>query len=241
MMVRLRIGVQPWRFLAATTVMVLAGCSSFLDGPVADYRTIAGEPNCDVEKAKAKNELAIHFAEKGRWDKAERALNESLLADVTFGPAHNNLGKLFFSQGKYYQAAWEFEYAHKLMPEQFEPLLNLGLVYETVGKPNEAIEMYGKTLELQPKNPEAIGNLARVRMRNGEPASAVRPLLSDLVFLDTRPAWTNWAREQLAMMRPTSEASSIETIPTPQGVPIHQPFLDGVSPPSTEILVEEPN
>jgi hypothetical protein len=31
------------------------------------------------------------------------------------GPAHNNLGIVYYRQKKYYLAAWEFQYAAKLM------------------------------------------------------------------------------------------------------------------------------
>lgn len=209
---------RPNPVFIAVLATTLPGCSLFLDKQSSDYHTVAADPNRDFDKAQKENNRAIRLMEKGSGDKAAKALREALIADVAFGPAHNNLGKLYFSQGKYYLAAWEFEYAAKLMPERFEPFQNLGLVYEMVGKSDDAVAMYEKAIELQPKNPEVIGNLARVRLRKGQPMSAVQPLLSELVYLDTRPEWTNWANEQLALMRQASEGPSIETISTPPGI-----------------------
>ena len=54
--------------------------------------------------------------EKSDYDAAEAALKAALTADVMFGPAHNNLGKVYFHKGELYLAAREFDYAMKLMP-----------------------------------------------------------------------------------------------------------------------------
>lgn len=209
--------------IAAVILIAVPGCALIHSKEKRDYRTVPASPNRDTERAKAENERAIGFCEKGKCDKAEKALQEALIADVTYGPAHNNLGKLYFSQGQYYLAAWEFEYAIKLMPERFEPLCNLGLVYETVGKLDEAVDFYSRAHGLQPKDPEVLGNLARARVRMGEPVAVVQPLLAELVFMDTRPAWVNWAKEQLALARSGTESSLMEAIPVPQGVPSRVP------------------
>jgi tetratricopeptide (TPR) repeat protein len=210
--------------LLVALAMMAPGCAMFPSKQGRDYRTVPASPNRDTDRAKAENEQAIRFCEKGRFDKAEKALQEALIADVTFGPAHNNLGKLYFSQGQYYLAAWEFEYAIKLMPHRYEPFCNLGLVYETVGKLDDAISMYSQAYALEEKTPEVIGNLARVRLRKGESTAEVEPLLAELVFLDTRPEWVNWAKEQLATVRSTNETIPVERLPTPPGLPSLTPL-----------------
>ena len=101
---------------------------------------------------------------------AEQCLHQSLLADVSFGPAHNTLGKLYFDQKKFYLAAWEFEYAMKTMPNRAEPVNNLGLVYEMVEQTDEAVVHYQKAVDLEPGNPQYVGNLIRARIRRGLPA-----------------------------------------------------------------------
>ena len=116
------------------------------------------------------------------------------------GPAHNNLGKVYFRQGKMYLAAWEFQYAMKLMPNQPEPPNNLGLVFEAAGKLDDAAESYGKAVAREPDNIDALGNLARAP-RRGDKDAEVRDLLNELVLKDTRPEWVAWARDRLATLR----------------------------------------
>jgi tetratricopeptide (TPR) repeat protein len=200
-------------------LIALSGCTSFLRDAKLDYRTVQADPNHDTEAAKGFNEKALKLIAKGNQDKAEQMFQKALIADVSYGPAHNNLGHMYFCQEKYYLAAWEFEYAIKLMPEHPEPYNNLGLVYEAVGKFNEAVEAYESAHKLQPSNPEVIGNLARACIRRGDPVAKVRPLLNDLVFYDTRPVWVAWAKEQLAFSSVQTQQPSIEVIPAPPGSP----------------------
>lgn len=130
---------------------------------------------------------------------AQEHVQKALVADVTFGPAHNTLGTLYMWQGRYYLAAWEFEYANRLMPERCEPLYNLGMVYEAVERLDQAISYYSLAHECAPQNPAVLGNLIRAQLRNGQTIDEVRPLLSDLILYDTRPDWVSWAREQLGL------------------------------------------
>ena len=109
----------------------------------------------------------------------------AVIADVTYGPAHNNLGQLYLMQGKLYLAAWEFEYAQKLMPERPEPYYNLGMVFEQADRFDEAIQYYSAAHDMAPENPRFIGNLARAMLKKDDLAPGVSPLLSDLILCDS--------------------------------------------------------
>jgi tetratricopeptide (TPR) repeat protein len=209
--------------LLALLVGLAGGCSLFCRDAKLDYRTVPADPNHDTDAAKSLNERALTLLGKGKPDKAEEKMQKALIADVAYGPAHNNLGKMYFSQEKYYLAAWEFEYAVKLMPDRPEPYNNLGLVFEAVGKFNEAIEAYESARKLQATNPEVIGNLARARIRRGDPVADVHPLLADLTFFDSRPCWVAWAKEQLMLSSRQPTQPSIEMVPNPPEP--HQPSV----------------
>src|SRR4051812_43387731 len=116
------------------------------------------------------------------------------------GPPKNILAKFFFNIPRLYLAAWEFQYAMKLMPNQPEPLNNLGLVFESAGKLDEAADHYGKAVALEPDNIHAMGNLARARVRRGDHDPEVRALLTKLVLRETRPDWLTWERTTLARL-----------------------------------------
>ncbi|HET6880136.1 MAG TPA: tetratricopeptide repeat protein [Pirellulales bacterium] len=212
-------------FLSAA--LALPGCAQWRSRAHLDYRTIQADPHHDSELAKTENQRAITLLEKGKMDKAEQALQQALIADVTYGPAHNNLGKIYFSQGKYYLAAWEFEYAAKLMPHRVECQNNIGLVYEAVGKLDEAVDVYTSAYQMNDKNPVIIGNLARARVRRGDCDPAIQQLLADLRLYDDRPDWVAWANERLALGPPPTGHLPLQTIKANEdGLPEDTPHAD---------------
>ncbi len=192
--------------LAATVAVLMVGsapgCESTQANNGPDYQTIADYPNRDTPTAQQENAAAVQLLKAGEFEQAQQRIKAALKADVTYGPAHNNLGKIYYLRGNYYLAAWEFRYAIKLMPHQPEPLNNLGLVFEAVGKLDDAVAQYDKALLIQPDNPQIIGNSARARYRRGDRGDEIKEILSQLILKDTRPAWTQWARQKLALMRP---------------------------------------
>lgn len=192
--------------LILLTFLGATACTS-LDHPKADYQTIPDPPGRDRELAAKGNAQAVGLIDGGKYEKAEAKLKEALIADVTFGPAHNNLGKIYYHQGRYYLAAWEFEYAARLMPHHPEPRNNLGLVFEKVGRLDEAVDHYAEVLALEPDNPQVLGNLVRARIRRGDKDEEIRELLNQVVIKDTRLDWRNWALRKLALMPPSSDSS----------------------------------
>jgi Flp pilus assembly protein TadD len=183
----------------------LAGCAAAAHDPPtqpsADYQTIDKDTPHDTDTATRQNEQALAQYEKGDLTAAEQSARAALTADITFGPAHNTLGMIYFRQSELYLAAWEFQYAIKLMPRQAEAHGNLGLVYETAGKWDQAVEAYEDALKLAPDDEEIIGNLARDHLRRGDRGDDVRQLLERVAGHDDRPEWRLWAREQLARLQ----------------------------------------
>jgi Flp pilus assembly protein TadD len=182
---------------------LLAGCaaqSSRAPAKPAGYQTAAPDPLHDTELARAEHARAVGLMDKGDYDGAEAALKAALTADVMFGPAHNNLGKVYFHKGELYLAAREFDYAMKLMPNQPEPANNLGMVFETRGRLDDAVSSYGKAAALEPDNVQILGNWARaraMRVRRGERDPDLVALLNKLVARETRPDWLAWEQREL--------------------------------------------
>ncbi len=180
-------------------VSSLTGCAVFrTDAEAAKYETVRVSLRHDTAEAIKHNVAGLKALEGGHLDKAEKHFQKALIADVDFGPAHNNLGELYYSQEKLYLAAWEFEYAIKLMPERPEPHNNLGLVYEDASRFADALREYETALATETAGIEPFANLTRVRIRRGERSTETAHMLHDLVLKDDRPEWREWAREQLA-------------------------------------------
>ena len=193
--------MRPYQLILLIPIL-LCGCHSTTPNDAArEYQTTAKYPSRDTEAARRDSEAALERMSKGDYAGAEKRLRKSLSEDVMFGPAHNNLGLIYFHQSQLYPAAWEFQYAIKLMPNQPEPKNNLGLVFEVGGKLDQAIETYEQAMKLEPDNAQFIGNAARACVRRGDADKHVRELLQRLVAVDDRPDWVHWARERLVMIQ----------------------------------------
>lgn len=195
--------------LVLLLLLVPAGCHHAASQPPGDYQTVGRDPQRDADAAARENTRGADLMDHGDWDGAELAFKAALTADILHGPAHNNLGKTYFHHGKLYLAAWEFQYAQKLMPNQLEPLNNLGLVFEAAGKLDDAVESYGKATALEPDNVQPLGNLARARYRRGDRGDDLKTMLNKLVLRDTRPDWLRWAKTTLARL----EATEVDGVP----------------------------
>ena len=179
---------------------VLPACSSSRTPASADYTTLPHEPQRDLSTAAKDNDEACTLISHGDYSAAETILKRALASDVMYGPAHNNLGLVYFQQSKMYLAAWEFQYAIKLMPSDPRARNNLGLIFENTGKLDKAVESYDAAMQQEPDNPEFVGNLARARLRRRDSGQEVSQLLQKVASFDTRPEWSTWAREQLVLM-----------------------------------------
>jgi len=141
------------------------------------------------------------LAAKDDLDKAEKFFRQATEADVFYGPARNNLGIVYFKQGRHYQAAWQFQHAAKLMPKSTEPLVNLGLVFEAVGRLDDAATEYDKALTLTPDDLAAAQCLARLLIRTGGDGERAVRLLEDLSLRSEDPEWQAWSQLTLARVQ----------------------------------------
>ncbi|MFW5682977.1 MAG: tetratricopeptide repeat protein [Phycisphaeraceae bacterium] len=185
-------------FAAVIAVTVLACQQSPHDVETTNnYRTIRAEPLRNTDAARRAHEQGLEHLDQQNLELAQQAFERALTADVEYGPAHNSLGKVFYQQQDWYRAAWEFEYAKKLMPRRAEPRNNLALVLEQAGEFDRAIDLYREAVGLAPDNIRYRANLARALIRRGDRSREVRVLLEAILEQDTRPQWLTWASRQL--------------------------------------------
>lgn len=221
-------------FLIAATIAV-GGCARFQAKKTISYTTVESSSSGNSKAARRRFDKALLFMEAGDLKRAEQCLQEALLADVSFGPAHNALGKVYYDQEKYYLAAWEFEHAIKTMPDRPEPINNLGLVYEAVDRLDDAIVQYEQASALDTESAQYLGNLLRAKIRRGDPALPLKAELERLVFLDDRREWVDWAKEKIVFAESKSNVDtcnqcasdpySVES--TPLGI-IGTPYVDSL-------------
>ena len=180
--------------IVIVALLLLAGCRS--GSSQHPYSTAFTPPRRDTHTAQRRNAEGLQQIEKGDYKKAEESFRAALDADLFYASAHNNLGLVLLKKSPY-EAAWEFQFSAKLLPNAAEPRNNLGLVFEHVGNLDGAIAEYKKALKIDPNNVQVMGHLARAYVKSGEKSDDLRKLLKRLAFQNPGGTWDQWARRQL--------------------------------------------
>ena len=162
-----------------------SGCASLRDHQEAVIRV---ESKRSTDKAQRLTLAGVKAMNTGHIDYAFDKFMEAVAADETYGPAHNNLGLLHYDQGELYDAVLSFERASELMPGDPIVFYNLGLALEAAGRVHEAMDLYWQAVEMDPTNPNFLGNLVRLRVRLGENSPEVVAQLQDLILIETHPS-----------------------------------------------------
>lgn len=205
--------------ISAAFLTLVSGCAVFETAESRSYATVVASPQRDTEEARRRNNRAIRFFKEGNLQKARVEADQALIANVDFAPAHNTLGRILFSEGKYYLAAWEYQFAIQLQPNMPEYYNNLGLVYEAADRLPEAIGEFQNAVDLKPDNYHFVSNLARAKTRSGEVTPETAALLREVVFMDPRKEWKDWAGELL----------NTNHLDQPSGYMHHASMAEGIS------------
>ncbi len=182
--------------LPLCALLLVVGCAQPINGPYQTSQEGARNPL-------RAQELTHQAAEviDDEPDKAERLLREALSADLYHGPAHNNLGIVYLTQDKLYEAANEFEWARKLMPGHPDPRMNLALTLERAGRIDEALATYDTALEVYPNHLPTIQALARLQFRHNRTDDRTHGFLKEIA-LRGQVEWQTWARQQMTRRLP---------------------------------------
>ncbi len=129
--------------------------------------------------------------------KAEALLRDALAADIYHGPAHNNLGVLYLTQDKLYEAANEFEWARKLMPGHPDPRMNLAFTLESAGRYEEAFAAYDTALDVYPNHLPTIQAIARLQLMHNLEDERTTEFLRTISLRSDSEGWRNWAKMRL--------------------------------------------
>jgi Flp pilus assembly protein TadD/TolB-like protein len=93
------------------------------------------------------NNLAMTHILLGEHEEATPLLEAALRIHPTMR-VHNNLGFVYYSTGRFEEAAREFSQASELQVDRLEPLGNLGDAYRQLGRLDEARQAYRRAIDL---------------------------------------------------------------------------------------------
>ena len=137
------------------------------------------------------------MVEAANLEGAKTKFQQAVQADLYYAPAHNNLGLVLMQMEDYYEAAWEFQCAAKMMPHAPEPRTNLGLLYENLGRLDPAMAAYEASLEIDPANIVAMRHTSRVYVKTGRNDDKLKDALEKMLSIPDSGQWDYWARGQL--------------------------------------------
>ena len=101
--------------------------------------------------------LGTAYLQLGRVDDAERAFKAVTAQNAKYAAAWNGLGLVAVQRNDADSARRDFEKAVEEGPDEVEPLLNLGVLYQKAGEKQQAV--YYLTLFLQKAPPSEYGHL----------------------------------------------------------------------------------
>lgn len=214
--------------LATCVLCAAAGCHN---GRTEARKAMQDE--LATRQAQAKESLRL--AKKGQdavedrdYAKARQLLTQAVQADDRNVVAWMLLGKAEFEDHRLYYAAEAFHRARRLAPTRYEPVYNLGLVYERAGRYGDAIADYESALRLQPEQTEVMENLARTYVLSGQRPDRARELMKEALLRENRPEWRHWLQMQLVKLTPLPPvpAASTQTVPD-LPLPASRPQPDG--------------
>ncbi len=178
--------------LLLLVALPVVGCASTPSSPNPEATSDATSVVRDTATAERLTREAAELIETDPGY-AESLLREALVADPYHGPAHNNLGVLFLSAGRLYEAAGQFEWARKSMPGRPEPRMNLAMTLERAGRYNEALAAYNTALEAYPEHLGSMQGKARLQVRHGLVDASTPDLLSAIAMRGDAE-WRRWAQ-----------------------------------------------
>lgn len=182
--------------------LAVVGCATSSENDDADApaKTIAIDTGYDRAAAELANAQGLERLDSEQYDLAQQSFEAAIREDKTFGPAHNNLGKVHYLAQRYYAAAHAFDAAIKLMPNRPAPHYNLGLTLSAAGRYDEAVDLFRKAVTLDPSNTAYQADLAHALVRRGEQSAELITLLQSVARNDERVDMRQWATQELGRL-----------------------------------------
>ncbi len=111
--------------------------------------------------------LANTEAQAGQYDDAIRDFKKLLAATPANEDLYVRYAETCLRAGDGAQGVAAFEKAHQIAPNDPFPILRLGIIYEGMGRLDEARQQYEAVLKIQPDQPVALNNLAYMKADAG--------------------------------------------------------------------------
>lgn len=112
----------------------------------------------------------LEAQEHGDKDMAREMFDRAIIIRPKYAEAWNRRALLFFNDGKYDEAIADLESTLSYEPRHFGAWIGLGMIFESIERPEAALKAYRKALEVHPHAEAAAqGEKRLVRVVEGTP------------------------------------------------------------------------
>lgn len=119
----------------------------------------------------ARMEVGIYFMRQGNWQMAHQVFSDVIKRAPNYAEGWNKRATVEYIMGDLQPSVVDIQKTLELEPRHFGALSGLGLIYIALGKPQTALKVFSKVLEIYPQNTgvqEKIKSLEK--MISGNPA-----------------------------------------------------------------------
>lgn len=131
------------------------------------------------DMATTQNNLAISYIKKENYQEAIDHCKKAVVIEPRYADAYNNLGISFYKLGDFKQAETYYLKAIETAPRDTY-LYNLGQLYRDAKKPDGALEVYRRALQINPFIPKGNFIIGNAYLDKGQFASAIEAFLQGL-------------------------------------------------------------
>lgn len=175
----------------------------------------AVDPGADVRTAQRLSLEAQEAEQDGKPQKAVELYRRAVAAYRDFPAAWNNLGVLLVAQGQHKDAFEAFSTAAELVPTDPRPAASMGMIWQELGYPDEAVKAYGKSLERDPNYLPALRESVRLETDLDRITRPTADRVRRALLRETDAAWRSELErlkividQRLDAQRPDSGAAS---------------------------------
>jgi len=112
----------------------------------------------------------LEAQEGGDKDLAREMFDRAIIIKPKYAEAWNRRALLFFNDGKYDEAIADLESTLRYEPRHFGAWIGLGMIFESIDRPEAALKAYRKALEVHPHAEAAVSGEKRLsRVVDGMP------------------------------------------------------------------------
>jgi tetratricopeptide (TPR) repeat protein len=129
------------------------------------------------ESAKKEYIKALEYLEGSATDNAVEHLKKAVEIAPHYSAALNRLGTISFMSTEYPQAEIYFREALKHSPDDYSPVVNLGAALLLQRKLDEALEMNGRSVKMNSRDPLARSQLGQTYLALGDIQKAIEQLI----------------------------------------------------------------